>query len=116
VGLEPAQAGGGAQVLEALEHAVELAVVQLLGLDQDLLADADLAEVVEEAGVLDLPQLLRREADVAEGGQVAAVDDLGEGDGEVGDPLAVAAGGRVALLDGRDAGSHEAFERAWISA
>ena len=82
-------------MLEALEDPVELRLVQLLGLDQDLLADADLAEVMEQAGVLDLSQFLAAEVERREGRRVAAVDELGEGDGEVGDPLTVAAGGRL---------------------
>ena len=44
--------------LEALQDQVALVLVQLLGLDQDVLADADLAEVVEHPGVLDLGQIV----------------------------------------------------------
>src|SRR5438445_13794363 len=41
--------------------------VQLLRLHQDLLAHADLAEIVEQPGVADLPQLLAGERHVPEG-------------------------------------------------
>ena len=61
----------GAQVLrlqraldvgEALPEEEHLADVELLALDEDLLAHADLAEVVEEARVADLLELVPGEA------------------------------------------------------
>ena len=48
--------------LEALQDHLALVLVELLGLDQHVLAHADLAEVVQQRGVLDLLQLVERDA------------------------------------------------------
>ena len=53
------------EVGEAMPDQVEVVRVELLLLHQHLLADADLAEVVQQAGVAQLAQLLAREGDVA---------------------------------------------------
>src|SRR5690349_22975786 len=52
--------------------------VELLRLDQHLLAHPDLAEVVQQAGVADLLQLLAREVDAAEGPIASTIHDFGE--------------------------------------
>ncbi len=46
--------GGSTDEGIPLLHEGEIGGIELLGLDQDLLAHADLAEVVEQAGVADL--------------------------------------------------------------
>jgi len=48
---------GLAHIGEAQADGIELPVVELLGLDQHLLAHADLAEVVQHARVFDLAQI-----------------------------------------------------------
>ena len=85
--------------------------LELLGLDQDILTDADLAEVVEQRGVLQLAQIVPIEAKLGEAPVRGSIDDLGERDRQGRDPLAVPGGGRVALLDRLDAGAHEALEQ-----
>ena len=97
--------------LAALPDQVELARRELLGLDQHVLAHADLAEVVEQRGVADLLHLVGREADLAEGAAIGAVHRGGQRHREVGHPEGVARGGRVARLDRGDRGLHEALEQ-----
>ena len=55
-----------ADVREAHAKRLAVLVVELLGLDEHLLAHADLAEVVQHAGVLELLERRRREVHVAE--------------------------------------------------
>ena len=62
VGLERAR-----HEVEARADELRALVVELLRLDQHLLAHADLAEVVEEARVLELAQILAREVRVLVG-------------------------------------------------
>ena len=54
---------------------LELHRIELLLLDQHLLADADLAEVVQQRGVADLAELIGREVDVAVVAVIDAIDD-----------------------------------------
>ncbi len=58
--------GEGADQLEAVLHRAQLVRVELLGLDQHVLAHADLAEVVQQRGVADLLDLLAGEAQCPE--------------------------------------------------
>ncbi len=89
---------------------LERLVVELLRLDEHLLAHADLAEVVEEARVLELAQILAREVRVLVRTVRLAVDDLRELDREIGDAARVTARRRIARLDRFDARLHEALE------
>ena len=67
-----------------------LLVVQRALLAQDLVADPDLADVVQQPGEVDVAQLVLRQAQLAP-----------ELDGDPGDPLAVAEGVRVLGVDRR---------------
>ena len=96
--------------LAALPDHVELAHRELLGLDQYLLAHADLAEVVQERRVADLLHLVRGEAHVTEGAAVT-VHRGGQSHREVGHPERVTRGGGVPRLDRGDRGLHEALEQ-----
>ena len=96
--------------LHALADPFELAGKELLGLHQHLLADADLAEVVQQGGVAELRHLLGAEAPVAVGPRAAAIHDLRQTDGEIGDAEGVARRRRVARLDRDDRGLHEPLE------
>ncbi len=100
------------QIVEARPHRRQLVRVELLGLHQDLLANPDLAEVVQERRVLELLQLPSREAGVGVGAGVHRVHDLGEPTREHADPKRVTAGGRIALLDRLHARADEALEDA----
>src|SRR3989442_7148772 len=88
----------------------EVVWVQLLRFHEHLLPHADLPEVVQQAGVLDLANLLAGEVDRAVGSVPGSIDDLGEPDGHAGDAPAVAERGRVPLLDRGDSGLHEPLE------
>ena len=93
-----------------MADALEVGRVELFRFHQHVLAHADLAEVVQEAGVAQLAQLLRGEAHVAEAAAVGAIDRLGQPHREVGHAERVAEGGGVARLDRGDGGLHEAVE------
>src|SRR5262249_16788553 len=90
----------------------ELLVVELLRLDEDLLADADLAEIVEEARVLELADVLAREDRVLVRAARDPIDDLRQAHGVVGGAARVAARRGIARLDRLDARLHEALEEA----
>ena len=97
--------------VEARPDGVELQRIELLFLDQHLLADADFAEVVQQRGVANLLDLVGSEADIAILPVVDAVDHFGQLDGEVRHAERVAGGGRIALLDRRDRRGDEALEQ-----
>src|SRR5207249_7409507 len=82
--------------LDALADPIELSREELLGLHEHLLADADLAEVVQQGGVAKLRHLLGAEAPLAVGPRAAAVHHLRETDGEIGDAEGVARRGWIA--------------------
>ena len=103
--LEPAL-----QDLGALANQLETRGGQLLGLDEHVLANANLAEVVKERGIAELADLVGREAHVAEGPTGGAVGGLGEGHREIRDAEGVAGGGGVPRFDGADGGADEALE------
>jgi hypothetical protein len=81
-----------------------------LALTSTCFAHADLAEVVEQRGVLELAQIVGVKAGRLVGAGVGALDGLGEAHGQLRDAQRVAARRRVALLDRLDAGAHEALE------
>src|SRR5205823_12438977 len=81
-----------------LPDQLELQRVELLRLDEHLLAHAHLPEVVQQPGVAELADLLAREAHALVGAVARAVHHDGEAHGHVRDPPRVAEGGRVALL------------------
>ena len=85
---------------------------QLPRLDEHLLADADLAEVVQHGGVAQLAELVAADADGGEGPGIRAVDELREPAGEQRDALRVAGRRRVALLDRGDRRLDEPVEEA----
>ena len=95
---------------EALRDQRQPVRVELLGLDQDLFPNADLAEVVQQPRVLDLPQRRSIEGQIGED-TVVAIGGFRQPDGELGHPLRVPARGGVALLDRVDAGPDEALEQ-----
>jgi hypothetical protein len=109
--LEDVDLKGAERQVDAHPDHLELARVELLRLDEDLLADANFPEIVEERGVLDLADLLGGPAGVAVGAGGLALDGPGQAHGQVGDPAGVAAGGRVPLLDGRHGRLDEALEK-----
>src|SRR6185437_1912805 len=94
-----------------LADEVQVGRIELLRLDQNLLPDADLAEVVQEAGVPDLPDLLAREPDGLVRALYGAVHHGGEGNRVVGHAAGVTEGGRVPLLDGLNGCADESFEQ-----
>src|SRR5258708_14969299 len=104
--------GGAADEGVPLAQQAERGRIQLLRLDQYLLAHADLTEIVQQAGVADLLQLLAREVDAAERPVAGAIHDLGEPHRVVGHPAAVPERGWIALLDRQDGGRDEALEQA----
>ncbi|MNK80723.1 hypothetical protein D3C87_1004480 [compost metagenome] len=111
----PAGELGFQRLLDEVEARLDqlLAVrIELLGLDQNLLAHADLPQIVKQARIAQLPNLLPAEVKLPEVPHVEAIDLLGECHGQAGDPRRVARGGRVSRLDGGDRGVHEALEEA----
>ncbi len=88
--------------VEPVANPEDLVLVELLRLDEHAFGDRDLPEVVEERRRLQLANLLPREGDPGVGPVGGSVDDPGERHGEVGDPVAVAGGRRVAQLDRHD--------------
>ena len=97
-------------LVEPRAHQEPLARQELLRLDEDVLAHADLPEVVEDGGVPELAQLLAGYAEAGVRPLRRAVRGLGQRPGQERHALGVARGRRVALLDGRDRGVHEALE------
>ena len=95
----------------ALLDELELQGIKLLGFDQHLLPHADLAEIMEQAGIADLLDLLPGERHAAIGAVLRAVDDGGESHRHVGDPSRVAEGGRVPLLDRVHRGPYEPLKQ-----
>ncbi len=96
--------------LEARADDLELVGEELLGFEEDLFADADLAEVVEQRGILQLADVVAGPGHVGVDRAAGERERAGEADGEVGDAAGVAARRRVALLDRLDAGADEALE------
>src|SRR5258708_33484191 len=70
--------GGAADEGVPLAQQAERGRVQLLRLDQYLLAHAHLTEIVQPAGVADLLQLVARGVDAAERPLAGAMHQLGE--------------------------------------
>ena len=91
---------------------LELPIVELLGLDQHLLAHADLAEVVQHARVFDLAQIVAREVHGSERPVGDGVHLLGQGHAQGGHAPRMAGGGRIARLDRGDRGVDEALEQS----
>src|ERR1041384_974216 len=102
---------GAANEGVSMPHETQVGGIELLRLDQHLLAHADLAEIVEQGGVADLLQLLARELHQSVGAVRRAIDDLGETDRHAGDSARVTVRGRVALLDRVDRCQHEPLEQ-----
>ncbi len=93
-----------------LEDQFQSLGLQLLRFDQHLLPNADLAEIVEQAGIAQFPELAIREPQVAEGATGRGVDGFGKAHREGRHPARMARGHGVPLLDGRDRGVHEPLE------
>ncbi len=108
--LEPVLGAAQDEVV-AVPDQLEVGGIELVGLDQDLLPDADLAEIVQQAGVAELPHLLGREPDHRVGPVAGPVHRLGQADRHRGHPLGMARRGWVALLDGRHRRADEALEQ-----
>src|SRR5258708_12279906 len=89
--------GGAADEGVPLAQQAERGRIQLLRLDQYLLAHADLTEIVQQAGVADLLQLLAREVDAAERPVAGAIHDLGQLPRLLAHPPPLTEPGRLAL-------------------
>src|SRR5690348_16260547 len=100
------------QEREAVPDELEIPGIQLLLLDENLLSHADLAEVVQEAGVAQLAKLLACEREPAIRADSATAHRLGQAHGERRDPAGVTGSCRVSLFDGRYRRGHEAFEES----
>ena len=97
--------------LEARLDHLELAGHQLLRLDQDVLAHADLAEVVQQARVAQLLELVLGEVDVPILADLDPRDLAGQAGGQAFDATRVTGGARVSLLDRGHAGLDEPVEQ-----
>ena len=100
----------GAREVEAGPDELELVREELVRLHEDVLAHADLAEVVQERGVAELLEGGGIEADAPEVGGRRLLDRAGEAAGEERHPAGVAGGGRVPLLDRDHRRLHEPLE------
>src|SRR4029077_19867671 len=89
--------GGAPNERVAMPHETQVRRVELLRLDEDLLAHADLAEVVQQGGVANFLELLAREFEAAIGTVAGTVDHLRKPDGHTRDAAAVTVGRRIAL-------------------
>ena len=99
------------EIREAMADDLEVRRIELLLLHQHLLAHADLAEVVQQPGVAKLAQLLAREPQAAVGPLAAAIDRLGQPDGERRDAARMARRRRIARFDRRDRRGDEPLEQ-----
>ena len=91
--------------LGVLLDVLELGVGQLARLAEHGVVDADLADVVQQAGHVERVQHFRLAAQL-----------LGEADGDAGDAIAVTAGVRVFGVDGASEGPHDAGEELGLLA
>src|SRR6185436_12349240 len=92
---------------KTLLERLELMWEQLVALDEDMLAHAHLAEVVEQRGVSQLAELLRAEADAGIGPHRQPIEMLGDADGEQRHALGVTGRRRIARFDRVDRGADE---------
>ena len=99
------------QVREPVPDDVQVPRVELFLLHQHLLAHADFAEVMQQAGVAQLAQLCVRELHVAVFSGPAAIDGFRQVDGQLRDAAGMTRRGRIALLDGGDGRGHETLEQ-----
>ncbi len=95
---------------QALKDQLKFHGVEFLGFHQHLLADADLAEIVQQAGVADLPQLPLREEGLAVGSVGCAVDSLRESHRQVRHPARMARGHGITAFNGGHGSVDEAFD------
>src|SRR5207244_7097956 len=84
---------------------------ELLGLDQYVLADADLAEIVQESCVAELLQLIVAHEEIAELPGPDLVEHAGEARGQTFDTARVTGGARISLLDRGHARLDETVEQ-----
>src|SRR3989442_5801184 len=84
---------------------------ELFSLDQDVLSDTDLSEVVQEACVSKLLELVLSEVDVGELAGCDLGDLAGEPRGQAFHPTRMTRGARVSLLDGGHARLHKTVEQ-----
>ncbi len=78
---------------------LQLVVIELLGFDQHLLAHADLAEVVQQRSVANLPDLFAGETHRRKLAVAQTIDGHSQAGGELGDAEAVTRGRWIALFD-----------------
>src|SRR5207245_10295234 len=97
--------------LEARLDDREPAGLELFSLDQDVLSDTDLSEVVQEACVSQLLELVLSEVDVGELAGCDLRDLAGEPRGQAFHPTRMTRGARVSLLDGGHARLHKTVEQ-----
>ena len=95
---------------EALLDELPLRRIKLFRLHQQVLAHSDLAEIVQQGGVLQLLQVPGGKADLGVGPNRRAVHDLGQAHSQRGDALRVAGSGGITQLDGLDRRPDEALE------
>src|SRR5579863_4228948 len=99
------------EIVKAVRNEVDLHRIELLGLDQDILAHADFSEIVQQRRVTDLLHLFGRKANRRVRPCVDTVHDFRQPDGHVRNPQGMAGGRWIALLNRLNGSLDEAFEQ-----
>src|SRR4051812_20517900 len=96
---------------KALLDDFKLGGIKFFGFYQNFFPNADLAEIVQQAGIAQFTHLIAREPDTGVGAVIRAIYRFGQSDGKIRYAERVAGGSGVARFNGGDGSTHKAFKQ-----